>query len=46
MLRVTLSKPKNANAQHERVVSVAPLRSNFGPAIETLRQMYGGKVDQ
>lgn len=46
MLRVTLSKPRNANAQHERVVSVVPLRSGFRPAIETLRQLYGGRVDQ
>ncbi|KAK1398362.1 Translation initiation factor IF [Heracleum sosnowskyi] len=46
MLRVTLSKPKNANAQHERVVSVVPLCSGFSPAIETLRQLYGGRVDQ
>ncbi|PSR86560.1 Translation initiation factor IF-2 like [Actinidia chinensis var. chinensis] len=41
MLRVTLSKPKNGNAQHQRVVSVVPLRSGFRPAIETLRELYG-----
>lgn len=45
MLRVTLSKPKNGNAQHQRVVSVVPLRSGFRPAIETLRELYGGRVD-
>ncbi|KAF7119413.1 hypothetical protein RHSIM_Rhsim13G0099600 [Rhododendron simsii] len=41
MLRVTLSKPKNGNAQHQRVVSVVPLRSGFRPAIENLRELYG-----
>ncbi|KAE9461231.1 hypothetical protein C3L33_06822, partial [Rhododendron williamsianum] len=35
MLRVTLSKPKNGNAQHQRVVSVVPLRSGFRPAMRT-----------
>ncbi|KAI3461387.1 hypothetical protein Pfo_018050 [Paulownia fortunei] len=40
MLTVTLSKPKNGNAQHLRVVSVVPLRSGFQPAIETLRELY------
>ncbi|CAA0822388.1 Unknown protein [Striga hermonthica] len=40
MLAVTLSKPKNGNAQHIRVVSVVPLRSNFQPAIVTLREVY------
>ncbi|KAA8544132.1 hypothetical protein F0562_022144 [Nyssa sinensis] len=44
MLRVTLSKPKNGNAQHLRVVSVVPLRSGFRPAIETLRELYGARV--
>ena len=46
ILRVALSKPKNVNAQHERVVSVVPLRSGFLPVIETLRQLYGGTIDQ
>ncbi|GFQ01493.1 hypothetical protein PHJA_002293200 [Phtheirospermum japonicum] len=40
MLTVTLSNPKNGNAQHLRVVSVAPLRSGFQPAIETMRDLY------
>ncbi|CBI17154.3 hypothetical protein VitviT2T_008951 [Vitis vinifera] len=43
MFRMTLSKPKNGNAQHLRVVSVVPLRSGFQPAIETLRELYGVK---
>ncbi|KAK2978729.1 hypothetical protein RJ640_015260 [Escallonia rubra] len=41
MLRVTLSKSKNGNAQHDRVVSVVPLMSGFRPVIETLRESYG-----
>ncbi|KAH6774696.1 replication factor-A carboxy-terminal domain protein [Perilla frutescens var. hirtella] len=40
MLTVTLSKPKNGNAQHLRVVSVVPMRTGFEPAIETLRELY------
>ncbi|KAL3828945.1 hypothetical protein ACJIZ3_017747 [Penstemon smallii] len=40
MLTVTLSKPKNGNAQHLRVVSVVPLRSGFQPAIEIMRELY------
>ncbi|KAG8371283.1 hypothetical protein BUALT_Bualt13G0071400 [Buddleja alternifolia] len=40
MLTVMLSKPKNGNAQHQRVVSVSPLRSGFQPAIETLKELY------
>lgn len=40
MLTVTLSKPKNGNAQHLRVVSVVPMRTGFEPAIETLREVY------
>ncbi|KAL8029734.1 hypothetical protein ABFX02_14G243900 [Erythranthe guttata] len=40
MLTVTLSKPKNGNAQHMRVVSVVPLRSGFQPAIDTLMELY------
>ncbi|KAM7522402.1 hypothetical protein LguiA_012304 [Lonicera macranthoides] len=44
MLRLTLSKPKNGNAQHQRVVSVVPLRSGFQSVIETLRELYGVQV--
>lgn len=40
MFRMTLSKPKNGNAQHLRVVSIVPLRSGFQPAIVSLRQLY------
>lgn len=40
MLTVTLSKPKNGNAQHLRVVSVVPMRTGFQPAIHTLRDLY------
>ncbi|KAL3518429.1 hypothetical protein ACH5RR_021018 [Cinchona calisaya] len=40
MLRVTLSKPKNGNAQHLRVASVVPLSSSFQPAIVSLRELY------
>lgn len=39
MLTVTLSKPKNGNAQHLRVVSVVPMRTGFQTAIETLREL-------
>ncbi|KAK1421631.1 hypothetical protein QVD17_24117 [Tagetes erecta] len=41
MLRVTLSKPKNGNAQHHRVVSLVPLKSGFRPLLDTLTQLYG-----
>ena len=44
MFKMTLSKPKNGNAQHLRVVSVVPLRTGFQPAIETLRKLYGKRV--
>uniref|UniRef100_A0A5B7BQG4 Uncharacterized protein n=1 Tax=Davidia involucrata TaxID=16924 RepID=A0A5B7BQG4_DAVIN len=44
MLRVTLSKPKNGYAQHQRVISVVPLRSGFRPAIKTLRELYGARA--
>ncbi|XP_052195125.1 uncharacterized protein LOC127803125 [Diospyros lotus] len=44
MLRVTLSRPKNGNAQHQRVASVVPLRTGFQPAIKTLRELYGARV--
>ncbi|XP_043690376.1 uncharacterized protein LOC122641119 [Telopea speciosissima] len=41
MFQMTLSKPKNGNAQYLRVVSVFPLRSDFSPAINTLKKLYG-----
>ncbi|XP_057953066.1 uncharacterized protein LOC131147590 isoform X2 [Malania oleifera] len=41
MFRMTLSEPKNGNAQHLRVASVVPLRSGFQPAIQSLRELYG-----
>ncbi|GMH08990.1 hypothetical protein Nepgr_010830 [Nepenthes gracilis] len=44
MFRMTLSRPKNGNAQHLRVVSVVPLRSGFRPAILSLRELYGVRV--
>ncbi|XP_068646511.1 uncharacterized protein [Aristolochia californica] len=40
MLKVTLSTPKSGHAQHLRVTSVVPLRSDFCPVIETLRKLY------
>ncbi|KAK4408477.1 hypothetical protein Sango_0428700 [Sesamum angolense] len=43
MLTVTLTRPKNGNAQHLRVASVVPLSSGFQPAIETLRELYREK---
>ena len=43
MCRMTLSKPKNGNAQHLRAVSIVPLRSGFKPAIESLKEFYGVK---
>ncbi|KAJ4892350.1 OB-fold-like protein [Raphanus sativus] len=43
MFRMTLSRPKNLNAQHMRVTSVVPLRSGFQPAIVTLRQLCSTK---
>lgn len=45
MLRVTLSKPKNGNAQHQRVVSVVPLKSGFRPVMDTLKELYGVRAD-
>ncbi|AEC08080.1 putative nucleic acid-binding, replication factor A [Arabidopsis thaliana] len=39
MLRMTLTRPQNRNAQHMRVASVVPLRSGVQPAIVTLRQI-------
>ncbi|CAK7332209.1 unnamed protein product [Dovyalis caffra] len=44
MFRMTLSKPKNGNAQNLRAVSVVPLRSGFKPAIESLKEFYGVKA--
>lgn len=44
MFRMTLSKSKGCNAQHLRVASVAPLRSGFLPAIQSLRELYGERV--
>lgn len=44
MFKMTLSKPKNGNAQHLRVVSIVPLRSGFQPAIESLRGLYGNRI--
>ncbi|GAV66472.1 hypothetical protein CFOL_v3_09982 [Cephalotus follicularis] len=44
MFKMTLSKPKNGNAQHLRVASVIPLNSGFRPAIETLRELYRARV--
>ncbi|GKV01292.1 hypothetical protein SLEP1_g13857 [Rubroshorea leprosula] len=39
MLQMTLSKPKNLNAQHLRAVTIVPLRSGFQPVIQTLREL-------
>ncbi|KDP43981.1 hypothetical protein JCGZ_05448 [Jatropha curcas] len=44
MFKMTLSKPKNGNAQHLRAVSVVPLRTGFQPAIESLRALYGVRL--
>ncbi|XP_051153035.1 uncharacterized protein LOC127266720 [Andrographis paniculata] len=44
ILTVTLSKPKNGNAQHLRAVSVVPMQSGFQPAIGTLRELYREKM--
>lgn len=41
MFKMTLSKPKNGNAQHLRAVSVVPLSSGFQSAIESLKELYG-----
>lgn len=40
MFKMTLSRPKNGNAQHLRVTQVVPLRSGFRPAIESLKEFY------
>lgn len=44
MIRITLTKPRNGNAQHLRVSSIVPLRSGFQPAIVTLREYYGQRA--
>ncbi|KAF9596475.1 hypothetical protein IFM89_012180 [Coptis chinensis] len=41
MFQMTLSKPKNGNAEHLRVVSVVPLRTEYSPVIQTLKKIYG-----
>lgn len=41
MFKMTISKPKNGNAQNLRAVQVVPLRTGFQPAIVTLRELYG-----
>ncbi|KAJ4847660.1 hypothetical protein Tsubulata_036970 [Turnera subulata] len=46
MFMMTLSKPKNGNAQHLRAVSIVPLKAGFRPAIESLKLLYGIKVKQ
>ncbi|KAJ8423315.1 hypothetical protein Cgig2_026131 [Carnegiea gigantea] len=40
MFQMTLSKPKNGNAEHLRVVSIVPLRSGYRPVIESLKELY------
>ncbi|XP_076906743.1 uncharacterized protein LOC143562970 [Bidens hawaiensis] len=45
MLKVTLSNPRNGNAQHQRVVSVVPLKSGFRTVMDTLTELYGLKKD-
>ncbi|KAM0070897.1 hypothetical protein Hdeb2414_s0001g00018581 [Helianthus debilis subsp. tardiflorus] len=46
MLRVTLSNPRNSNAQHLRVVLVVPLRSGFRPMMDSLSELYGVRSDR
>ncbi|WCJ41575.1 hypothetical protein M5689_022437 [Euphorbia peplus] len=41
MFKMTLSKPKNGNAQHLRAVSILPLRTGYQPVIESLRELHG-----
>ncbi|KAF9593550.1 hypothetical protein IFM89_024168 [Coptis chinensis] len=41
MFQMTLSKPKNGNAEHLRVVSVVPLRTEYSPVIQMLKKLYG-----
>ncbi|KAI7743369.1 hypothetical protein M8C21_003552 [Ambrosia artemisiifolia] len=45
MLRVTLSNPRNGNAQHQRVVSVVPLRSGFRSVMDSLTELYRVRSD-
>ncbi|CAI0452818.1 unnamed protein product [Linum tenue] len=40
MMKMTLTKPKNGNAQHLRAAAVVPLRTGFQPAIKSLRELY------
>ncbi|XP_047165972.1 uncharacterized protein LOC124835131 [Vigna umbellata] len=40
MFTMSLSKSKNANAQHVRIASAVPLSSSFEPAINVLKQCY------
>ncbi|KAL5709892.1 hypothetical protein ACHQM5_020522 [Ranunculus cassubicifolius] len=40
LFRLTLSAPKNGNAEHLRVVSIVPLSSDFRPIIESLKKVY------
>ncbi|KAK6926723.1 hypothetical protein RJ641_008442 [Dillenia turbinata] len=40
LFEMTLSKPKNGNAQHLRVATVKPMRSCFRSVIDTLRQLH------
>ena len=44
MFKMTLSRPKNGNAQHLWVVSVVALRTGFQPTIDSLRELYGKRV--
>ncbi|KAK4763378.1 hypothetical protein SAY86_009146 [Trapa natans] len=39
LFRMSLSTPKNGNAQHLRVTSVVPVRSEYRPVIEYVRQL-------
>jgi hypothetical protein len=41
MCRMTLKTPKKSNAEHLRVVSVDPLRSEFRPVIHSLMEIFG-----
>ncbi|XP_031388143.1 uncharacterized protein LOC116201155 [Punica granatum] len=41
LFRMTLSTPKTGNAQHLRIASVVPLRSEYQPVFKCLRERYG-----
>lgn len=41
LFTMSLSTPKNGNAQHLRVVSVVPVRSEYQPVIEYVRELNG-----